>query len=71
MSAFLTKPSIGKQYVNEIRSIAATHRNIVDEDLLEELKEAFQIFDTCHRGGLDIREFKAALKALGVHGVTK
>lgn len=41
MSAFLTKPSIGKQYVQEIRSVAAKHRTIVDEDLLEELKEAF------------------------------
>ncbi len=71
MSAFLTKPSIGKQFVNEIRQIAVKNRNLIDEDLLEELKEAFTLFDTNHNGSIDARELKAALRALGHTNVTK
>ena len=37
----------------------------IDDDQIEELKEAFQIFDTEHQGKIDHREFKAALRALG------
>jgi len=32
---------------------------------MEELKEAFHLFDTNHSGGIDAREFKAAMRALG------
>ena len=32
---------------------------------MEELKEAFQLFDTNHSGSIDSREFKAAMRALG------
>ena len=32
---------------------------------MEELKEAFQLFDTDHTGTIDAREFKAAMRALG------
>ena len=32
---------------------------------MEELKEAFQLFDTNHSGNIDSREFKAAMRALG------
>ena len=32
---------------------------------MEELKEAFQLFDTNHSGQIDAREFKAAMRALG------
>jgi centrin-1 len=32
---------------------------------LEELKEAFHLFDTQHQGAIDCREFKAAMRALG------
>ena len=32
---------------------------------MEELKEAFTFFDTNHNGSIDLREFKAALRALG------
>jgi centrin-1 len=71
MSAFLTKPSIGKQFVNEIRQVALKNRTLIDEDLLEELKEAFTLFDTNHNGSIDARELKAALRALGHTEITK
>lgn len=32
---------------------------------MEELKEAFHLFDTQHSGQIDSREFKAAMRALG------
>ena len=71
MSAFLTKPSIGKQHVNEIRVTAAKNRSLIDDDLMEELKEAFTLFDTNHNGSIDLRELKAAMRALGHQNVTK
>ena len=37
---------------------------------MEELKEAFTLFDTNHSGSIDARELKAAMRALG-HEVTK
>ena len=37
----------------------------IDDEQIEELREAFQIFDTEHQGKIDHREFKAALRALG------
>ena len=38
---------------------------MVDSEQMEELKEAFQLFDTNHSGTIDSREFKAAMRALG------
>lgn len=38
---------------------------------MEELKEAFTLFDTDHKGSIDLRELKAALRALGHQNVTK
>ena len=70
MSAFLTKPGMGKSFNNEIRSIANKNRALVDDDQMEELKEAFMLFDTNHSGTIDARELKAAMRALG-HEVTK
>jgi Ca2+-binding EF-hand superfamily protein len=32
---------------------------------MEELKEAFHLFDTNHSGSIDAREYKAAMRALG------
>ena len=32
---------------------------------MEELKEAFHLFDTDHSGNIDCREFKAAMRAMG------
>ena len=71
MSAFLVKPSGGKNYVNEIRTVATKNRALIDEDTMEDLKEAFTLFDTNHNGSIDYRELKAALRALGVKNVTK
>ena len=65
MSSYITKPSQGKAFINNIRSIAARNREMVDNEQLEELKEAFQLFDTNHSGTIDAREFKAAMRALG------
>ena len=38
---------------------------MIDSEQMEELKEAFQLFDTNHSGSIDSREFKAAMRALG------
>ena len=65
MSSYLTKPSQGKAYINNIRAVAAKNKDMVDSEQLEELKEAFQLFDTNHSGTIDSREFKAAMRALG------
>ena len=70
MSAFMTKPGMGKSFNNQIRSIAVKNRALVDDDKMEELKEAFTLFDTNHSGSIDARELKAAMRALG-HEVTK
>jgi len=35
------------------------------EEQLEEVKEAFNLFDTNHSGTIDVRELKAAMRALG------
>ena len=65
MSSYITKPSQGKAFINNIRSVAAKNRDMVDQEQMEELKEAFQLFDTNHIGKIDSREFKAAMRALG------
>merc|ERR1712166_939627 len=70
MSAFVTKPAIGKSFSNEIRAIADKNRHIIDEEYMEELKEAFTLFDSDHNGTIDLRELKAALRALD-YDVTK
>merc|ERR1719453_371448 len=40
-------------------------RQGLDEEQIEELREAFNLFDTEHAGTIDARELKAALRALG------
>lgn len=37
----------------------------LDEESMEEIKEAFGLFDTDGKGAIDIRELKAAFRALG------
>jgi centrin-1 len=37
----------------------------LDEEMLEEIKEAFNLFDSDHKGTIDVRELKAAFRALG------
>merc|ERR1719398_287298 len=40
-------------------------RSELDDEQKEELREAFNLFDTEHSGTIDARELKAALRALG------
>ena len=37
----------------------------LDEEEMEEIREAFNLFDTDGKGTIDIRELKAAFRALG------
>lgn len=37
----------------------------LDDEALEEIKEAFNLFDTESKGHIDVRELKAAFRALG------
>lgn len=37
----------------------------LDEEALEEIREAFNLFDTEGKGSIDVRELKAAFRALG------
>lgn len=37
----------------------------LDEEAMEEVKEAFNLFDTEGKGNIDVRELKAAFRALG------
>ena len=37
----------------------------LDEEAMEEVKEAFNLFDTEGKGSIDVRELKAAFRALG------
>ena len=64
MSSFLTKPPAQKAYSSYIRQLNR-QKPPIDEEQLEELKEAFTLFDTEHCGKIDYREFKAAMRALG------
>ena len=41
MSSYITKPTQGKAFINNIRSVAARNREMVDNEQMEELKEAF------------------------------
>ncbi len=49
------------------RTNAARSRGRPDlsEEQLEEIKEAFKLFDTDGSGSIDLRELKAAMRALG------
>eukprot|EP00747_Dinoflagellata_sp_TGD_P163227 gnl/TRDRNA2_/TRDRNA2_181680_c0_seq1.p1 gnl/TRDRNA2_/TRDRNA2_181680_c0~~gnl/TRDRNA2_/TRDRNA2_181680_c0_seq1.p1 ORF type:complete len:215 (-),score=64.42 gnl/TRDRNA2_/TRDRNA2_181680_c0_seq1:179-823(-) len=47
------------------RGQAPKGRQGLDEEQIEELREAFNLFDTEHAGTIDARELKAALRALG------
>lgn len=46
------------------RAPAKTKQGL-DEEAMEEIKEAFNLFDTEGKGNIDVRELKAAFRALG------
>lgn len=48
-----------------VRPAAKRGRAALSEENLEELREAFNLFDTDRRGFIDPRELKAAMRALG------
>ncbi len=43
----------------------AKNKQGLDEEAMEEIKEAFNLFDTDGKGNIDVRELKAAFRALG------
>lgn len=45
--------------------VCVYHSKALDEEDLEEIKEAFHLFDTDGSGSIDARELKAAMRALG------
>lgn len=46
-------------------------KQTLDEESMEEIKEAFSLFDTEGKGAIDIRELKAAFRALGFQVYTR
>jgi Ca2+-binding EF-hand superfamily protein len=44
---------------------AHKRRNTLSDEQLEELREAFGLFDSDNKGALDARELKAAIRAMG------
>jgi centrin-1 len=47
------------------RGIAKQQKSGLDDEQMEELKEAFNLFDTEGKNVIDVRELKAAFRALG------
>jgi len=56
--------SLGRHNKNKGAGGAAKKSELSQEQT-EEIKEAFNLFDTDHSGTIDIRELKAAMRALG------
>jgi len=54
-----------KKPASPVKKVVPRRRQALDDELLAEVKEAFTIFDTEHTGGIDARELKAAMRALG------
>lgn len=45
--------------------ICVSRKKALDEEELEEIREAFNLFDTDGKNSIDVRELKAAFRALG------
>ena len=43
----------------------AKSKHGLDDEMMEEIKEAFNLFDSENKGTIDVRELKAAFRALG------
>ena len=65
MSSYITKPTQGKAFFNNIRSVAAKNKDMVDSEQLEELKEAFKVFDKDGNGFISAAELRHVMTNLG------
>jgi len=54
-----------KSFALSQRTSAKSGKKPLSDEILEEMKEAFALFDTDHSGTIDLRELKAAMRALG------
>merc|ERR1712170_199504 len=55
---------MGRQFTNMGRK-SAKKAGQLSEDQLDEIREAFSLFDSDASGAIDVRELKAAMRALG------
>jgi len=62
MSLYAAKP---KQRRPQQSSAPSQQRPILSDDQRQEIKEAFELFDTDKDGAIDYHEFKVAMRALG------
>ena len=49
------------------KGVSRPKRPVLNEEELEEIREAFNLFDTEGKGSIDLKELKAAFRALGFH----
>ena len=61
MSRFRTNAGISPPR----RAARSKPKQGLDDEALEEIREAFNLFDTEGKGNIDVRELKAAFRALG------
>lgn len=64
-SASRFRSSGGPSPSRQARGRGGRGKQALDEESMEEIKEAFSLFDTEGKGAIDIRELKAAFRALG------
>mmetsp|Transcript_4138 Transcript_4138/g.6313 ORF Transcript_4138/g.6313 Transcript_4138/m.6313 type:complete len:189 (+) Transcript_4138:69-635(+) len=65
MAASRSKYNLSHSPPRMSRSRLGQRQQQLDEEGIAEVKEAFRLFDTANRGSIDIRELKAAFRALG------
>lgn len=56
-------PSVNTSHLSNPNS--SSHRQDLSEDQKQEIKEAFELFDTDKDGSIDYHELKVAMRALG------
>lgn len=56
----------GNNLLNTQKFLKAKTVRQLDEETLNELREAFNLFDTQHSGEIDSRELKAIMRAFGI-----
>ena len=63
--AFLRTRKARSHHLCVSQETPTQNKNHADEEQMEELREAFNLFDADHSGVIDARELKAAIRALG------